>query len=699
MRSALRPWLGRVALGAFTAYGMAIVALGRPELSLDGLLLGRRGVGLTFGSWAVLVLVAIGARADAFRRALAAARAHPDSLALAGLIVIAAVLRFAGLEHGQKLEFAVDEQRYISEAGRMIEDATLDHKNLEHGGLPYYVQALAAITYGVVGPMQGLGGSIAELPPEGYLRFGRYAMAILGSLNVWALAWAVRPLGVGAAAGVTTAAAPLIAALLLALNAAHIGHGRFVHDDLHAALFVTLAWGALLRLRTWRTWRADLGVGLLSGVAVAAKYYDVVLVVPLAAAVLLDSDPRKGAPVARLARAFGGLALGFFLASPYTVLHPGEFLAQTKDLHLNTYTVEKGIALLPHLRKAVLDGLGAGFAAVLAVALVVAAASVRAPALVTASFPVAFLVLLGNFRRLYPRYLLPLQPFLCAAVAIALVRAWKAAGERWGEQRARPARVALALVFALGLAGQMPKLGEELGMRAKASSAAQAEQWIRAHLPDGSTILSEVTFVGELDPARLYVENVARAVGSREELARYDYVVLSELNYERPGLRPRYFELVQDLALVKAFDGTNASGDSDPEQRAQETRIYATRRFPAAIALERKGGVLRARTGVLPPGSYTVSVRGVAAESTSGIELELLGDDGRRLEPSGSAEDPGAPLARSFDLADLTTLEVLVRGALAGAGVEGAGLEIVLARKPDPPSAGFRPRRRDRPAP
>ena len=108
------------------------------------------------------------------------------------LIVIAAVLRFAGLEHGQKLEFAVDEQRYISEAGRMIEDATLDHKNLEHGGLPYYVQALAAITYGVVGPMQGLGGSIAELPPEGYLRFGRYAMAILGSLNVCSKEWIIR---------------------------------------------------------------------------------------------------------------------------------------------------------------------------------------------------------------------------------------------------------------------------------------------------------------------------------------------------------------------------------------------------------------------------------------------------------------------------------------------------------------------------
>lgn len=701
LRSFLRSRLGALVVGVVTAYGVAIVALGRPELSLDALVLGRRGVGLTFGVWAIAVLGAMAARADALRRARAALRARPDRAVLAVIVLLAAVLRFAGLERGQKLEFAVDEQRYISEAGRMIEQATLDHENLEHGGLPYYVQALAAITYGIVGPMQGLGGSIAELPPEGYLRYGRYAMAILGTLNVWALAWAVRPLGIARGAGLgASAAAPLVAAGVLALDAAHIGHGRYVHDDLHAALFTTLAWGALLRLRTWKSWCADLGTGMLCGVAVAAKYYDVVLVLPLAAAILLDAAPTKGTPSVRLLRAFGGMALGFFLTSPYTVLHPGQFLAQTKDLHLNTYTVEKGISLLPHLRKAVLHGVGPVFAAVLVVAVVAGAAVARTPALVTASFPVAFLVLLGNFRRLYPRYLLPLQPFLCAAVAVALVVAARAAAKRWPRERARIAHAALGVVLVVGLAAQVPALADELGLRAKLSSAAQAEQWMRSHLPDGATIVSEVAFVGEIEAGRLEIENVPRVVGSRDEIARYDYVVLSEINYERPGLRPRYFELVRDLALVKVFDGTSG-GDPDSEQRAQETRIYATRRFPASLALERKQGGLTARIGALPPGSYTLSVTGLSAAAGSGpgtIEIELVEADGSRFEPSEVAtpEAATAPFSRSFALTDLETLDVAVKAAR---DVDLTSAELVLSRQPDPPSAGFRPRRRDQPGP
>ncbi len=696
----MRYWLPRVAVGAVTAYGIAIVALGRPELSLDALVLGRRGVGLTFGVWAIAVIAAMGARGDAFRRGLAALRARPDRAALAAIVALAAVLRFAGLEHGQKLEFAVDEQRYITEAGRMIEQATLDHENLEHGGLPYYVQALAAITYGVIGPMQGLGGSIAELPPEGYLRYGRYAMAILGTLNVWALAWAVRPLGISRGAGLgASAAAPLVAASVLALDAAHIGHGRYVHDDLHAALFTTLAWGALLRLRTWQSRRSDLGTGILCGVAVAAKYYDVVLVLPLAAAVLLDSAPAKGTPGMRLLRAFGGMALGFFLTSPYTVLHPGQFLAQTKDLHLNTFTVEKGLSLLPHLRKAVLHGVGPVFTAVLAVVVVAGAAAARATALVSASFPFAFLVLLGNFRRLYPRYLLPIQPFLCAAVAIALVGAWRAAGKHLPRDRARLAQGALGVLLVAGLAGQIPALAEELGLRAKLSSVAQAEQWMRSHLPDGSTIVSEVAFVGDVDAGRLAIENVPRVVGSREEIARYDYVVLSEINYERPGLRPRYFELVRNLALVKVFDGTS-DGNPGSEQRAQETRIYATRPFPASLALERKRAGLVARIGVLPPGNYTLSATGVpaAAGSAAGaFEIELVGVGGSRFESSEAVtpEGPVVPFSRSFELTDLVMLDAVVK---ASEGVDLTGVELVLSRQPDPPSAGFRPRRRDQPA-
>ena len=257
---------------------------------------------------------------------------------------MAALVRLWGIDYGLPCTYCrPDEDRLISTALRLSLEDPNPHYFIWPGLFFYSTRGIleaATLARRLFGGIAG--GSPSDLYREdpAYLHLIlRYIFCGFGVATVYLLGLLGKR--------IFSPRVGLLAAFFLALSFLHVRDSHFAMLDIPVTLlavgFFLAAWSVYSRGR----WGDYLRAGAVLGLAVATKYYAVLLAVPLITAHLSRSSlDRDG-----FRRLFTALTLGavlFALASPYTLLDAASFAREIKDGIMAPQFVD-GFHLLPGL--------------------------------------------------------------------------------------------------------------------------------------------------------------------------------------------------------------------------------------------------------------------------------------------------------------------------------------------------------------
>jgi hypothetical protein len=107
------------------------------------------------------------------------------TLALAGVIAAATVLRFWALGRGIPYAVGVDEPEIVVRAVNMMKNGSLDpHHFFDYPGLYIYVQVIVSIVRFLVGAITGEWNSLNQASPDAFYLWGRAVTAAFGVATV-----------------------------------------------------------------------------------------------------------------------------------------------------------------------------------------------------------------------------------------------------------------------------------------------------------------------------------------------------------------------------------------------------------------------------------------------------------------------------------------------------------------------------------
>jgi hypothetical protein len=435
-------------------------------------------------------------------------------VALACILALAALLRFAALDWGLRHEPHVDERYFVENVGWMLASHDLDHRFDEYPGLFFYLATPVLAAFGSKGACA-------------YLAV-RALVAAFGVASVgltWLLGTRLRSPFVGLTAALTVAVSPV------AVQTAHM-----VRPDVVLEAFVLLAFLGFARVG--RRASGDWTAGALMGAATAVKFTGVLL----APAYLALRLVRPGR------RAWGVLAAGvaaaaaFAACSPYSIAEMGRGLAGAAT-QVGYHYGERPRGAQTVFGMAWTYGLVLKKAVgpvALALALLGAIRARREwrrwlPLWV---FPLTLVAVFSTAEVHHDRFLVP----ALGVVAILCAEGARQLG-RW--------RVAAALAMALP-----PLLAAASYVRdiAAPGTRDRALDWVAAHVPDGATVVTTlpelgldreryvVLDAGGIDPARarLLAEHADLVVaqGGRDERLVFGLTPLQTIAPGSPAAGP-----------------------------------------------------------------------------------------------------------------------------------------------------------------
>ena len=479
---------------------------------------------------------------------------------LAGIIVLAAALRFAGLRWGLPNElhsysYHPDEFLTIGSSARMA--GLLDgHRTIDPGLYNYpslylYISALAMMVANGYGWL----GNAANV----YLT-ARVVTVLMGLGAVGATYWAGRVM-FGSAVG-------LLAALVLAIAPLHVQHSHFATVDVPSTLFVALCLGFSGLILKRGSWRDYILAGVMAGLAGGTKYNAVLVILAPIAAHFLSSAPSSTLSTVegrgRLARLWRRLISGrlwlipacaiaaFIISTPGSVLHTNQFLGgigyemRHQAAGHGLVFAGTGNGFVYTFTSSLWYGLGPALAVSLVIAAIWGLWKRDRAVLALLAFTVPYYVLISLSEVRFARYTLPLYPAAALLVGY-LICDWYGALERWW----KPSR--LALVSVVIFWGFITLV--YTGMVNSALSAPDprdvAALWIRESIPNGSSI-------GFVDYPWYYSPPITDDIGfgtlpQRQDAAKkapYNIIIFSEFahagDWWAQGHRPNWVILTPE---------------------------------------------------------------------------------------------------------------------------------------------------------
>jgi hypothetical protein len=439
-------------------------------------------------------------------------RADGWTLALAGLLAAALLVRVWGAKNGLPYAYNVDENAHFVPRAVGFFGHTLN---------PYYFvnpPAISYVFYVVFGLWFGGGHGAAEAyatnASEVWL-VARVTVAVIATFAVWLTYLAGKRLFDRQVA--------LLGAAILAFAFLPVFYSRLALNDAPAMSAVALSLlGTALILRRGR-WFDYVIAGIGLGLAISTKYTAGIAIVPLLTAALArwrdEPDTPRGvrallrpsglrtmtrSPALRglVLLAGGATVLTFAATNPYAIVSSTEFIngirkqgsatAGTDKLGVEEssgyryylWTLTWGLGWLPAL-----SALGGS---------ILLAKRDRRLALVLVPAVVLYFLFMGHQQRYFGRWFLPVYPLLCLLAAYGGVEAVRALA------KARPRlRLALAGVAALALVGQgaLYSIHNDL-LSSRQDTRTMTRSWLLAHVPPGSKIVVEpvVTDSWLIDP-------------------------------------------------------------------------------------------------------------------------------------------------------------------------------------------------------
>lgn len=492
-------------------------------------------------------------------------------LAVVAILAGALALRVVGLRYGLPYVYNPDEVSIMSRALAFAK-GDLNPHNFLYPSLYFYVlfawEGLTALLAVAARAVSSFGAFQREffLDPTRVYVAGRLLTALLGTATVAATARLT--------AGIAGQRAALIAALFLAVLPLHVLNSHYVKHDVPVTLLIVLAYIAYER-------RSLVIAAVITGLAFSTHYYTIFLAIPLAWSAAQGARDR-GDAMKRILIAGAISAIVFFVCSPFIL---AEHATALRDIRANRQiVVDRAVGQIGYLGTAVRYAkmmtewpMPLLFVLALVGAITaIAAPKTRRQALMLLSFPAAFLLFIVGT---YPasRYLVPLTPFLVIFAAIAFARAFEM--DTWTR------RGAVFGIIVIVAAGLLETLWTDVFIR-QADTRTLAAQYIDAHVPAGSTILTQPYSV-PLEPTR----DVLREAVSRNgrEMPTKTALQLERDPYPAPAYRVLYLGRGMDAdKLYVPYADIGPSGDLS-RLRAEHVAFVVLKRYndddPATVPL------------------------------------------------------------------------------------------------------------------
>ncbi len=495
-------------------------------------------------------------------------------IGLTAVLVCAAALRFWSLGSGIPFAVGADEPQIMERVVRMMKTGDFNPHFFHYPSLYIYAQLVVACVRFLAGAMAGTFTSLNQAGASDFYAWGRAVTAILGTATVYlvyriGMRWGARH--------------ALLAAGLLAVMPNHVRESHYVLTDVPTTFFCALTFLLALRAMEKGTLGAMAWAGAAAGLAAGTKYNAiVVLVLPIIAVYSVPAD--RGPRLPGVLVAVGAAIAAVFVVSPYTVLALPEFLNSFADLARSYGTrAESSKAgwsvYLKHLR------LGFGWPSLLLMLGGVGLALYRlvsgpgqARFAMLLVFPVLYFWLIATRDLIYARYLLPILPFLCLLVGIAVI-----SGVSLLRRFAIPRAIRTTLITGLTVAALLPPAIQAVGfdlMIGKKSTYAVAYDWIASHVPPGAKISIE-TGGFQIPGERYRVEQLHRLIDHDYEAytsSGVEYLVASSQAFGDCFAAPQrypddyasYQRLFGQVTLLTAF--VPSATHPGPEVRVYKVR-------------------------------------------------------------------------------------------------------------------------------
>jgi 4-amino-4-deoxy-L-arabinose transferase-like glycosyltransferase len=473
-------------------------------------------------------------------------------LAPAGLVLLAAALRFYGLWWAapERINLHPDESVYVMNHALTISLSDPDPHFLNYPSLLLYLIAI-------------LNGALTRLdlvtePWQSYL-VARVIVAAFGAATPAAVFWLVTEM-TGSFAGAS------LAGLWTALLPLHVWESHFAVTDVVMTFWIVVALALSVRLLVRSDWRAYALTGAAVGLAIASKYTAALVVVSPVAASLLA--PRRFAVLVRGFAALGLAALALcFLGTPFTFLHFKGFEEAMAFEYAHVHSLHYGFSLPAvgwQYHKYVYE-LCAGFPFSMGFALYASAAAgtvwalwrLRRATVVVLAFAVTFFVILGHWTFVPLRYQLPVL-----VIGAALAGMWHASLLEGASAASR----ALGAVVVISTALYTALFVVETTARLHDDTRVQAAHWLDRTLKPRQRLLlcGYSPYLAVPTDPRILVNAVNEVwiskLATRDD---FDLVEISSMHYWRherhrhPAFDPEYRRLragQKGLHLVKSFD-------------------------------------------------------------------------------------------------------------------------------------------------
>jgi len=419
--------------------------------------------------------------------------------ALLGIVMLGALLlRVWGLRMGLPLQFHPDEWRVVARAMAMG-TGDLDPHTTEVGALMIYLCFFLFAGYGGLGLLVGHFDSVQDIgvsfcdDPSAFYLIARLVSVVAGVLAIYFVYRAGSRLG-GRWAG-------LVGAALLAVHPIHVERSHLAYPDALMVCLMAAAFYLMARDEARPvSFSTDIWVGILLGLATAAKYLGAFGFVAYAAWRMIGIGRSAGLWQAALHLVVGGISVlaGFFAGMPTFFLRLGDSLGAASGADALggisgavTGDTPWGISQADMLRRIGKDiysakgvgPIGAGLA-ILGIGYGVKRAPGFAVGLaLTIALNIFWLSRLG---RIMPRWVFPAMLCICIAAALGVVVMREAGGRwpratwlRWTGLAVLPVMIwpttAVALRYLDAITGP--------------DTRTIATRWIEQHIPAGTPIL------------------------------------------------------------------------------------------------------------------------------------------------------------------------------------------------------------------
>lgn len=474
---------------------------------------------------------------------------------LASILALAFALRAWGVNFGLPFTYHPDEGAVVMPALDILRTGDYRPFRLDYGSAYIYSLMALYIPLFLYGAWRGY---FKYSFPAAFLA-ARLFTAALGTLTVLA----VYHLGTRLAGR----RAGLIAAAFIAIEPLHVSNSHFATTDVPMTFMITLACVRILDVYERGHWRDYLWAGLLIGLAASTKFIGGIVFGALLITHALRAKNWNELTDLRLAIGVVATVAGFLLGTPFALDLP--YFLNWLVLNFSFYGSASGVPMESswiYYLKNLLLGSPAPIAicGVLGWAWFVKQNWRRGVVLV--AFPAMYATLISVQTTHYPRFIIPLVPFLAVGAGMFLPVAVESLAKRWGRVLAKANHGLTMLVMLVGVIPLVASVKSSV-LLAGPDVRTLAFEWVNLNIPAEARIALDPTGP-PLAPSshKIYKTwNLAQHSPSWYIEQKIDYLIISEPRLLDPNLTLQttaaYRELMTRFRLVQTFQGAMLGSD------------------------------------------------------------------------------------------------------------------------------------------